>query len=213
MRAVAKDYGTQLVPWGFNRSLRRAVGKTYEELWGEWAKHLEARYAAQDARVRARGLREGIRLTHHGQVARYPRFVPAGSFPGHEGDLLYFRDDAHSRAGLFALPLQRAKDGHVLGADERSAELLVRTPNDSVSSFAPDGSLVFSNVAYTKGVFPFVELFRTRRGGEPLGVDGGRGRSRAASARWIRVRPTAAPSPRDERPRDAHAHAGDAAGV
>ena len=66
---------------------------------------MKKRYADQAARVRARGLRPGRRLTFHGQFALHPRFVPRSGWKGHEGEIVYYADDTHSRYGFWTLPL------------------------------------------------------------------------------------------------------------
>src|SRR5690606_3616841 len=40
--AIAADYGQSIVPYGINRSVRRVTGRTYEELFEGWKKHLRA---------------------------------------------------------------------------------------------------------------------------------------------------------------------------
>lgn len=137
---------------------------------------MKKEYGAQAAEVRRRGLREGKRLTHHGATARYPRFVPKGAWPGHEGDSLYYREDQHERSGLYVLPVRRDAHGAVTRVDEAHAELVARTPNESYATFAPDGSLVFSLLETYKNVFSYGDLEKLEPGkksafGTP---DGGR---------------------------------------
>ncbi len=143
-RKVSRDYGAQLIPWGIQRSIRRATGKTYDELYPAWIESLKRRYADQTAAVRKAGLREGKQLTHHGQVARYPRWIPANAWPEHKGGLLYYRDDQHFRTGLYALDIDRDANGAVKHADEKHSDLVARTNTESFASFMPDGSLVYS---------------------------------------------------------------------
>ena len=176
LRQVSRDYGGQLIPWGIQRSIRRATGKTYDELYPLWIESMRRRYGARAAEVRRAGIREGVRLTHHGQIARYPRWIPDSAWPEHKGGLLYFRDDQHYRTGLFALDVMRDEAGHVRGADERSTELIARTNTETFSSFLPDGGLVFGAAEFYKNFFLFGELERMEPGqkskyGTP---DGGR---------------------------------------
>ena len=56
--------------------MRRATGRTYEELYEGWTAYLEQHYGEQMRQVEALGVREGVRLTHHGQTVSSPRFVP-----------------------------------------------------------------------------------------------------------------------------------------
>lgn len=155
LKAIAADYGRQLIPWGIQRSVRRATGRTYDELYPAWIATMKRRYAAQAQSIRAQGLRGGVRLTHHGQTARYPRWIPKGAWPKHEGSLLYYRDDQRYRVGLFAVDITRDGRGNVTGADEANAELVARTPAETFASFLPDGSLVYGSQAFYSNVFQF----------------------------------------------------------
>jgi len=180
LRAIAADYGRQLIPWGINRSARRATGLTYEELYPLWIASLEKRYGAQAAEVKARGLREGVRLTHHGQIARYPRWIPDNSWPEYRGGLLYYRDDQHARPGLWALPVKRDARGlPVRVADqEKKAEHMARMAGESVATFLPDGSVVFGAQESYKNIFLFGDLEKMAPGARSsFGLsDGGRTR-------------------------------------
>ena len=176
LRKAAADYGKQLIPWGFNRSIRRQTGKTYVEMYPEWIASMKAKYGAEAERVKAIGIREGVRLTTHGQSTRYPRWIPKGTWPEHAGDLLYFREDQHERAGLWALPVKRDASGAIVRADERGADHVARTSGEAFASFLPDGSLVFNSQEVHKNVFLYGDLERMLPGkrssfGTP---DGGR---------------------------------------
>jgi hypothetical protein len=158
LRMQASDYGSHVIPWGINRSIRRATGKTFTELYPLWIASMQKDYATQAAAVRAQGLREGVRLTHHGQDTRYPRWVPDTSWPEHKGGLVYFREDQHQRPGLWALDLTRDAKGAVVRADERHADQIARTSGESYASFGPDGSVVFSSQEIYKDVYLFGDL-------------------------------------------------------
>lgn len=164
LRKVAHDYGGQIVPWGIQRSIRRATGKTYDELYPLWIESMRRRYRAQAAEVTRAGIRGGTRLTRHGQIARYPRWIPKGAWPEHEGGLLYYRDDQHRRAGLYALDVTRDARGAVLRANDEGAELVARTNTESYASFLPDGGLVFGAADYERNVFLRNDLERMAPG-------------------------------------------------
>ena len=164
LREVSRDYGGQLIPWGIQRSIRRATGKTYDELYPLWIDAMKRRYGAQAAEVRKNGLREGVPLTHHGQIARYPRWIPDNAWPEHKGGLLYYRDDQHYRTGLFALDLRRDAHGNVVGANEKTSDLVARTNVESFSSFLPDGGLVFGAAEFYRNVFLFGDVERMEPG-------------------------------------------------
>ncbi|MCL2723144.1 MAG: BamA/TamA family outer membrane protein [Polyangiaceae bacterium] len=164
LRKAAADYGSQIIPYGFNRSIHRATGSTYVDMYSRWIADMRRKYLAQAADVKKKGLREGVRLTHHGQIARYPRWIPRGAWPEHEGGLLYYRDDQHQRTGLWALPIRRDARGAVATVDEAHVDLIARTSGESYASFVPDGGVVFNSEDFYKNVFLYSDLERMAPG-------------------------------------------------
>jgi len=158
MRAVVADYGSTLVPLGINRSIRRATGKTYEELYEGFKDYIRRLYAEQIRAVEKRGLREGTRLTTHGRTVYYPRFLPAIAREGKAEELVYFRDDAAERTGLWRLPL----DAPAKGA--RNETLIARTRGSSSAAFTPEGDLVFHSISTFRNLYDRDDLFRLPRG-------------------------------------------------
>jgi hypothetical protein len=191
LRQMSHENASQLVPWGINRAIRRATGRTYEEMYPVWKRTLEHKFEAQLQAIRARGLREGFRITHHGQSAEHPRFVPDAAWAGHGGDVLYYRDDGHSTPGLYRLPLVRDAGGRVTGSRERDEELVVRTAGLSNAAFLPDGSVVFDSTDITKNLFAFGDLHRLPAGKtSPSGLEGVRTRlTRGFRASQVDVSP------------------------
>lgn len=137
IRAMIDDYGRQLIPYGINRSIRRATGHTFDELFPAWIESLRRTFGGQADAIRARGLREGIRLTHTGNTVQHPRWIPAGAWTDHAGQLVFFADDGHTTPGLWALPLVRDAGGGIVGAREGQRDLLVRTNGSTGASFSP----------------------------------------------------------------------------
>lgn len=168
MRAVSADYGAALVPWGINRSIRRATGHTYEELYEGFKDNLRLRYGAQVKAIEARGLREGKRLTTHGRNVLYPHFVPRNARKGDAQEIIYYRDDFTAREGLYRLTLGKTND---TPADK--PKLWARTRGTSTASFSPRGELVFGSSTPWKIVYNRGDLFRigpnleATRGDEP----------------------------------------------
>ena len=175
IRAMIDDYAYQVIPYGVNRSVRRATGRTFEELYPAWVSSMKRTFGAQADGARARGLREGVRLTHAGNTVEHPRWIPGKAWPDHAGDLLFFQDDGHTTPGLYALPLVRDEHGHVLGAREDRRDLMIRTGSNGASSFMPDGAVVFSDVAWHDNIFLFDDLFEMpAHEKSPRGLDGER---------------------------------------
>ena len=165
IRRMAEEYGQHVIPWGLSRTIRRVTGKTWDELYvGFRAEMLRRSVATRDAVV-ARGIREGTRLTFHGQNARYPRWIPKGTYPDYEGKLLYYREDADTRPGLWAVALERDADGAPkVGKKPPQSELLVRTAGEAAASFAPDGTLYYHTPAFYSNLFTYNELYRIEKG-------------------------------------------------
>jgi hypothetical protein len=180
LRKMADDYGKQIVPWGFNRSIRRATGKTFVEMYPDWIASMKQRYQAQAAAVRAKGIRAGVQLTHHGQTARYPRWIPKNAWPEYAGGLLYFREDQQVRPGLWALPVKRDVRGGLdrIEENEKHAQHIARMNGEAVASFTPEGGVVFGSQEFYKNVFLFNDLEQLAPGQKStFGLpDGGRTR-------------------------------------
>lgn len=171
MRAVSQDYGSTLIPWGINRSIRRQTGKTYIELFDGFRDFLKRGYGDQMREVQKRGLREGHRLTHHGRYVEYPRFVPkAHKDKALDGDeLMYYRNDFSARAGLYRFHL---RDGKAEGET-----LIARTTASSVGAFLPNGDLVFNNVTPWRNFYSRDDLFWLGKGQKsPQGEENSRHR-------------------------------------
>ncbi|HEY3498493.1 MAG TPA: hypothetical protein VGK73_27570 [Polyangiaceae bacterium] len=152
--AIATDYGAQVVPFGVNRAVRRATGRTYEDLYAGWRKDLERTYAAQKAAIERRGLREGRRLTHHGWNTGGARFLPRAC--GSPLRVAYARSEGHSLDGIYVIPV--AADA--AGAD---AELLARSTGRS-AAFGPHCELYFDSVTPSERNYYFSDLYRLAPG-------------------------------------------------
>jgi hypothetical protein len=161
MRAVSAEYGSNIIPWGINRSIRRATGRTYIELYEGFKDHIRRRYAQQVRAVEERGLREGVRITFHGRDVHYPRFVPKSGKSGKSGaadEIVYYRDDRHNRSGIYRFPLGAIREG------ERREELIARTNGLSVATFTPQGDLVFNSVSVFRQIYARDDLYALPRG-------------------------------------------------
>lgn len=174
IRRISEEYGRQPIPWGLSRTVRRVTGKTWDELYDGFREEMRRRAKATRDEVMTRGVREGVRLTFHGQNARYPRWIPKNAYPDHEGGLVYYREDAHTRPGLWAVDLERGPDGAPkVSAKAPETELLVRTAGDAYAAFEPDGSLVYNSPAVFSNLFTYNDLYRVGRGEKsPSALDG-----------------------------------------
>jgi hypothetical protein len=194
IRAMIDDYGRQILPYAINRSIRRVTGRTYEELYPAWIDSLRRSFGAQITGVRARGIREGFRVTHTGNTVEHPRWIPPNAWPEHAGDLLYFVDDGHTTSGQYALPLLRDEHGKIYGAREDRRDLMIRTNGVGGSSFMPDGAVAFSSGDIHNNLFLFDDLFELPAHLKSTsGLEGGRVRW---SDGWRAIDPSISPDGR-----------------
>lgn len=141
---VSTDYGRQLIPYGVNRSLQRATGRTWEELWPEYRAHTQALYQRQRAEVEARGRIEGERITFQGEEVAYPRFFDANT-------VVYQSADGHSHAMFrtldVAAPRPQSTDRAWIGTASGWA-------------ISPDRSrFVRSDVGFFRGIYAYRDLY------------------------------------------------------
>ncbi|HKY39041.1 MAG TPA: BamA/TamA family outer membrane protein [Polyangiaceae bacterium] len=171
--AVADDYGAQVFPWAVNRSVRRVTGRTYEELYQGWHASLKERYTRQAQRIRARGLREGNRLTRHGNGAGPAVFTSNCGTLGRPS-VIYQRDDGHGQGGFYEVSLD--------GSDPQG-KLRARAGGQQLS-FLPDCSFLFDDSATSEHRYAFLDLFRQLPGTSSREQDHTRSRlTRGARAR------------------------------
>ncbi|MBI2392433.1 MAG: PD40 domain-containing protein [Deltaproteobacteria bacterium] len=160
LRQVAADYGDEIIPYGINRAIHRATGKTYVELYRGWIAWMQKRYARQKAEVAAKGLREGRRATFHGQEAFHPRYMPAAAGAHDKGfarRISYYRNDTHTTTGLYAIGVRDGAKAPTYGI----GELLTRTAGASTPAWLPDGSLLYDSVESSKmKLYFYWDLFR-----------------------------------------------------
>jgi WD40-like Beta Propeller Repeat len=162
IRTFIADYGGRVIPWGINQAMRRATGRTYEELYPAWISTLRERYGKQAGAVLADGVREGVRLTYSGQTAKYPRWIPQNAWSGMGGGLMYYRDDGHDRDGLYGIPSVN-EPGRKRFLVDRS-KLLARTSGPAAATFSAAGDLVFDSVAPFRDNFSFSDLHELAHG-------------------------------------------------
>jgi hypothetical protein len=150
---LSREYGSTAAPWQLNRVLRRVTGHTWEDLYEDFCDAITARFRAQERRLRAAGLEEGVRITRQGEVVRAPRFLP-------DGTLVYESSDGQSMGRLRAIApddLARADDAHP--AEAWSLEWLAGPSGFGV---AGNDVLVVSDTAIHRDLYAYHDLFLWR---------------------------------------------------
>lgn len=139
---MAHDYGRQVLPYAVNRMTRRATGRTMVELYDDFTEEITRRYRAQRDEVRARGVREGTRITFHGEEARSPRWLP-------DGRIAYFTSlpDDHSQI-------------RILDPDRGTAGEVMRTTGNPSIGVHPNGRvLVWNGIGAHLETYFFNDLY------------------------------------------------------
>lgn len=144
-----EEYGKRLIPYGLNRSIKRATGQTFTELYQEFLADLKARASATETQVEAGGRREGTRLTHHGELTRSPRFLS-------NEELVYSVADARHVPQIARISLREPDRRDVL-RNVQSVAQVSRVPGED--------RLVYSTVEYHRGAYAYGELSEIRSNG------------------------------------------------
>jgi hypothetical protein len=141
---IAREYGGEVLPWGLNRVARRATGRGWTELYEDFLAERRRHYEAQRDAVIASGRVEGERLTHHGEIARLPRFDA-------EGRVMYWRNDNRTRPRVMRFSLE----------DPERQETLARVNGDAGYDLHPSGrALLYTRVDNYRDIYFFHDLFR-----------------------------------------------------
>ena len=177
IRKMIADYGSEIIPYGINRSTRRATGHTFEELYQRWIADLTREVSTDVEGIRARGLREGTRITFGGQTVQHPRFIPEGTWPGRAGDVLFYEDDAHTTAGLYAIDMSGRRGRGAKATAPPEKKLLVRTATVSAPTWDPDGRLYFDSADFVHNILAYNDLTSLAAGETGVrGLEGNRTR-------------------------------------
>jgi hypothetical protein len=150
LAALSWDYGSSPVPYGLNRSIRRATGEGFVELYAAWLGYLQDRYRLQREAVERLGRIEGHRLTFSGEFNVNPVFARSGDY------LVWRQADGRSRARYRAMPT-----GGNVG---RAREYLDLERGGDDFDLLRDGSVVLEMAVDHRGARHYQDLFVWRRG-------------------------------------------------
>lgn len=175
---LSHKYGSRLVPWGINRALEDVIGIDFDLAFKEFQDDAELRFFAQGRQIRARGLRQGRRLTFtsasasSGQHTRYPVWSPDDQW------IWFYEDDGHRQAGIRRIPAEgsRIREGLQIGNQGQSPDIqrMIDVEDASLPAFIGpnDDQIVFDLVATHDYRYRWSDLYRwkgpDRRGREQL---------------------------------------------
>jgi hypothetical protein len=171
-------YGSRGIPWGINRALRDVIGIDFDQLYEEFQTEMERRFFAEARQIRARGLRQGRRLTFNvssgssGAHARYPVYSPDDTH------IYFYEDDGHMQAGIrrIASDGTRIHEGMGIGnqAQSRDIERVIDIEDSALASFVGpnEDQIIFDMVGVHDMRYRWSDLYRwkgpDRRGAEQL---------------------------------------------
>lgn len=145
---MSHDYGGQTIPYGLNRAIKRATGRTFVDLYGDWREFREAKYGLQEEAVARRGRREGRRLTFTGENNLNPHYTRDGR------SIVWQRGDGWSPGQFRIIP-----SGGNAGQSETYA-IVERTGQFDMLS---DGSMIIEQTRTFRTAYDFQEINRWDR--------------------------------------------------
>ena len=147
LREFSHVYGGTMVPYSINRAMEKVLGVDFTQLWKEFELDTVRRFEGQARAVRARGIREGRRMTYStaseaSSVSRHPFWSPDDKY------IYFFQDDGHTNPGLRRIPATGARIREGVGVGRQGmtldVERIVEMQGIGTASFIPGTSdLVF----------------------------------------------------------------------
>ncbi len=143
LRRMSWASGTSTVPFGVNRQLDAAIGKGFDELDGDWRRHLRDRATLQLEAVERHRPRAGRRLGVIGEFARNPRYTRDGR------ELYWTESDGLHRERIRAIPA---------GGDRRAAREVVAFDRMGTFDVDHDGGVIYEQTQFHRDVYAFQDL-------------------------------------------------------
>ena len=163
LREFSQTLGGRSLPYSVNRAMLEVLGVDFEQLWAEFELDTVRRFQAQARAVRARGIREGRRLTFSTaseatSVNRHPVWSPD------DRHIYYYNDDGHSNPGLRRIPATggRIREGLGIGRQGMTldVERIVEMQDIGTASFIPGTpDLVFEHAGTHDFRYSWLDLY------------------------------------------------------
>ncbi|MEM6292400.1 MAG: hypothetical protein AAGA54_14090 [Myxococcota bacterium] len=169
LRDLSHVYATQVIPYGINKAMEKVLGVTFYQLWKEFKLDTARRFKAQARRIRARGLRQGRRLTFGGETTRYPMW-------SRDDEWIYFyKGDGHRDEGFKRVRATggRIREGVGIGRQGSDVDLqqVFDMEDPGAASFvAATGDIVFDQMGTYDLRYRWSDLWRWN-GGDPRGAE------------------------------------------
>ena len=140
LREFSHVYGGTMVPYSINRAMEKVLGVDFTQLWKDFELDTVRRFEGQARAVRARGIREGRRMTYStaseaSAVSRHPFWSPDDRY------IYFFQDDGHTNPGLRRIPATGARIREGVGVGRQGmtldVERIVEMQGIGTASFIP----------------------------------------------------------------------------
>ena len=100
VRELSHVYGGQVIPFRIHIALEKVLGIDFHQLWQEFELETTRRFEAQARAIRARGIREGRRLTFSMATSASGNFTRHPFWSADDEWLYFYEDDGHSNPGI-----------------------------------------------------------------------------------------------------------------
>ncbi|MEM9488040.1 MAG: BamA/TamA family outer membrane protein [Myxococcota bacterium] len=148
MRELSWAYGTTIIPYGLNRSIKNVTGETFNQLYADWLDYLRDTYSVEFEAIERAGLREGRRMTFTAEGNGRPRYSRDGSY------IVWRQSDGYSEARLRAMPS---------GGDASAAYDYADIDRIGGYALLGDGSLIVEQARQFRTEYSFNDLIRWDR--------------------------------------------------
>jgi Tol biopolymer transport system component len=138
--------GAYPIPYAVNRSIAKAIGRPFTELYDDWKGYVRDRYGMQEMAAERRGLVTGRALTHSAETNFWARYTPDGR------ELVWIQSDGYDHPKVRAMPT---------GGTVEDARDVVQIDAMGPFDILADGSLVYEQggINYRRD-YSFQDLFR-----------------------------------------------------
>ena len=164
LRELSHKYGGRTIPYSLNRTVQEVFGVDFQVLWQDFQLDTTRRFEAQARAVRARGIREGRRLTFStaseaSSFSRHPSWSPDDQY------LYFYEDDGHSNPGVRRLAARGGRIREGIGVGRQGMTLDIQRIIEAQGSCTPNlvpgsgGDIVFEQAGVHDFRYGWNELF------------------------------------------------------
>ncbi|MEZ4454136.1 MAG: hypothetical protein R3B09_32070 [Nannocystaceae bacterium] len=167
IRELSHTFAGQTIPYGIGRALKKVIGVDLEQLWREFEFDTTRRFQDQARRIRARGVREGRRLTFSPSNAASSQFTRHPFWSPDDQHIYFYEDDGQMNPGLRRIKATggRMREGLGIGRQGMNldVETVIQLQQAGSGSFIAGSSDMVFEVAFTQDFrYSWNDLYRWR---------------------------------------------------